>query len=1538
MSDKLLITLKSQDLTRTFSFDGAAQTALWVGFAKKVGPDNALLRMEGEDGCYSLRAVNGGAVKCAGHEGESVDVPVGSGCVATLTRAGEKPVYAFVRPVVAGLGRYTRLVLSEDADITIGRNRTSNLLYDSAFVSARHARISYSQGTFAIVDLDSSNGTFLNGKPLNARQTYLLKPGDVVQVLELILAVGKRFLSINTPPQLTINVQGASYLTREIIHKKWPNPQLLEGELPVFYPAPRLTKSIHPLELQVDDPPSKKEPDKQPVLMAIGPSFLMGMASIFMVASSISRLAEGQELLSVMPTIAMGIAMIGGSVIWPIISRSYNQKKEVREEALRSNMYVAYLDHIETRLANEVEVQSQILRENRRPVSELLERAHSQSPLLMSHANVQGDFMDLRVGVGDMELESNVTWPQRHFTLSEDRMIDRVAKLSKNPPMLRDVPIAFNPSKHFIAGILGTKNDRWSFLRGLLVQTCALYSYQDVKILMVSSEEDRSEWDFLESLGHLYSDGGRHRLVALSQSGMVEEDLLIERELANRTEQQAEVLADYGTYYLVICANHALAERSEGIRRLMQIRSNRGFSLIYLGETLHDLPRECSYIIDLGHDGGSGLGISLDMQRDGDRQRQRAARMFERADVSGSLMQFDPDIMVGREKATSFARSLARAHLDLPETRKSIPEAVGFLEMFEVGNAAHLNIGQRWVESDASQTLETPIGIDEQGSKALLNLHESIHGPHGLIAGTTGSGKSELIITYVLSMCVNYAPDEVAFVLIDYKGGGLAGAFDNERHYLPHLAGTITNLDGAAIHRSLVSIQSELRRRQDIFNHARDITGESTMDIYKYLSFYRQGVLTEPLPHLFIVADEFAELKQQEPEFMDELISAARIGRSLGVHLILATQKPSGVVNDQIWSNSRFKLCLKVSDASDSREMIKRPDAAEITQAGRYYLLVGYNESFIGGQAAYAGGVYKPVSTFEPKHDYAVELLDEEGNAVARMRPPSEMPLMNLGSEVEAVLERLEAAAQVSGKQARRLWLDPLPNHITLSALDAKYGAVKDDSYVVVVGEVDNPEQQQQFRYEVNLAETGNVLLYGSQTSGVDGLLQTMLFSMAKTCGPQKLWFYAVDFGVGALASLESLPQCGGVVQPGDDERIENLIRMLEEQRRERQRLFSASGGSMEAYNEHAEQPLSRIVVAIEGIAALIELYPSLEDTIVSLTREGPRYGIHFMITAATANSVRMRMSANFATAIPTMLNDSNDYLSIMGSMHGMTPPHQERRGLVKVGKQLLEFQGASMCEPHENPLAIVESLAREIEASSDARAPEIPQLPERVHVSDMGIAATAHRLPVGYAKRGIAPVYFDVQKSPYFLVLGNENGPIDRYLRGLREALSQAPGVSYRFIDMQQLLANVAADKNVLVSLAEVEAFMAGLVAGELSCDVVVFTSITQTMASLSPAMAQKLQDYLCEERGLGKTSFVCASELWRVRTVYDAWYKVITAYGNGLWVGSGFADQAVFHFARALPEYRQPAGRSDAFLTVRGDVTWVRLLESVDESIEDE
>lgn len=271
-------------------------------------------------------------------------------------------------------------------------------------------------------------------------------------------------------------------------------------------------------------------------------------------------------------------------------------------------------------------------------------------------------------------------------------------------------------------------------------------------------------------------------------------------------------------------------------------------------------------------------------------------------------------------------------------------------------------------KNNSSKSLAVPLGARAAGDYVYLNLHEKAHGPHGLVAGTTGSGKSEILQSYILSLAVNFNPYEVAFLLIDYKGGGMSKMFTA----LPHLLGTITNLDGSQSMRALASIKSELARRQSIFNQY-DVN-----HINNYNKLFKNGEAEEPLPHLFLISDEFAELKKEQPEFMSELVSAARIGRSLGVHLILATQKPTGVVDDQIWSNSKFKLALKVQNEADSKEILKTADAANITLPGRAYLQVGNNEIYELFQSAWSGAAYNEEEQKE-KVDDRVYVLNEIG-------------------------------------------------------------------------------------------------------------------------------------------------------------------------------------------------------------------------------------------------------------------------------------------------------------------------------------------------------------------------------------------------------------------------------------------------------------------------------------------------------------------------------------------------------------------------------
>ena len=358
----------------------------------------------------------------------------------------------------------------------------------------------------------------------------------------------------------------------------------------------------------------------------------------------------------------------------------------------------------------------------------------------------------------------------------------------------------------------------------------------------------------------------------------------------------------------------------------------------------------------------------------------------------------------------------------LPERYESEQEN-GFLGMYECSDAKYLNLEDRWEQNDVNVSLKAYLGKDEHGNLIVLDLNEKKDGPHGLIAGMTGSGKSELIITMLLSLAVNYSPQDVQFALIDFKGGGISQAIGCGETALPHIAGILTNLDTEEMERALISFHQECIRREKLIAAMNSHSVTPVMNLQDYRRNWSEDMNLPYLADLIIVIDEFAELKRERPEFLKDLISIARIGRSLGVHLILSTQKPGGSVSDEIWTNCSFKICLKVSQRQDSFEMLHNEQACQLREAGSFLLLS--DGKIRRGRAAYA-------NMRHPLNSCHVSIHDETGRIImnsasfTRSGPP----------EIISVLNEIRKNRK-DNKKADPLWMDPLQEK---SVSDVPYG------------------------------------------------------------------------------------------------------------------------------------------------------------------------------------------------------------------------------------------------------------------------------------------------------------------------------------------------------------------------------------------------------------------------------------------------------------------------------------------------------------------
>lgn len=1489
----MIVTVLSRDRMNSIALPSAVIGGHWLSDSQGI----KLAFIEGKGGAWNIEPVREMRAYGApgGSTGAGAPIPIDPSrrAVMNLERADGERWSVIFYPDDAGARRSRVYGFAGDIQFSVGRAQDNAVVYGTEFVSAHHAQLSFRVNRWLVTDLGSVNGVFVNGRRIDQRVAVDLAYGDVVSILDLHLTVGHGLFSCNDPGGLvSVSPDFVAYRAvapASLDDQRSPDPDF-------FYPALRFARTIEPKKFTVDAPPQPEAEDDTPLLMRIGPSMVMALASVLSASASVTLLmGQDASLLRAVPMVGMAVAMLAGSVLWPILSTRSQKKRREVHEAKRRAMYSQYLSVMLTKISREEESQKEILLENRVPVEECLRRAYTGDERLMDRTALHADYLQLRLGLGEEPLQAEIRFPDQHFSMDDDDIRRAVDEQAKTPRVLQGVPLAYPLIDKPVLGVIGDQERANAFVRGLVVQLAALDSYQDVKVVVLADELDREAWDFALHLPHCFSDDRADRYVAFGLEEAAELGMFMERVLeARRSRERRVEPRDEAPYYVVVCASEALADKAEIVRAVVGSRQNLGVSLVAIARQMRDLPKECRSVVGIEDTG---------------------AYLLDRDDSTGARRTFTPDIEVPVDLARGFAFAMGKVKLDIKTEDQHIPARLGFLEMERAGSVDHLSIASRWAESNASATLACPVGVDAQGDPFLLNLHEKFHGPHGLIAGTTGSGKSEFIITYILSLATTYSPNDVAFVLIDYKGGGLAKAFDNEHVRLPHLAGVITNLDGAAITRSLVSIKSELKRRQALFNRARDVVGGDNVDIYDYLDLFRQGRVSEPCPHLFIVADEFAELKQQQPDFMDELISAARIGRSLGVHLILATQKPSGVVNDQIWSNARFKVCLKVADEADSREMIRRPDAASITQAGRFYLLVGYNEHFALGQAAYAGTRYVPHERFTETQDDAVVLVGDTGHQLVTVKPERAVETGEDVPESVAVLRVLQRTADELGVHARQLWLEPVPAMVTVDSLAAKYrvapgraGGAAGFDLAPVIGELDDPERQRQAALALPLMRAGNALVYGTADSGAELVLRAAIYALLETYGPEDLNVYALDFGSESLRAFDAAPQVGDVICAADDERVRRFLDFIEAEQARRRELLLECGGSFERYRASG-RALPAIVVVLNGIAAFLEAYPKLEDRIARFVREAGRGGIYLLMAADGSSSVRMRMRQSFRQVLAVNLPDVSDYSMIFSAaMHGVPKPKGYGRGLVKLEDGLFEFQAAHLVEGGDDYAAATGLSARLAERARAAGAPVAPPVPtvpktvSREMLLDRPLPGAC--LPYGVYEDTLERACFDFDEVVFARVLYQRRKSASAFARALVPCMVDAPGWKVSVLDVARLLGDERPDgcevatripEVAAARLAELLADANGAGPTDAPDQLVVVTGMAQVMAALSYDLQSTVKSALQSLQLSGRLRVIIVDAIADVTYNYDDWFKAQIRGKDGLWVGPGVDSQSM-------------------------------------------
>lgn len=1084
----------------------------------------------------------------------------------------------------------------------------------------------------------------------------------------------------------------------------------------------------------------------------------------------------------------MGVAGTSVTAVFSIYRYISERRECVYKNKRRGEKYEKYLLDKRKKIYAERRREQQCYAYSAPKLVEIVKMVDRFDNRIYERVNSDADFLMLTVGYTTGAASAPIDYTYDELQTVDDELENEALELAEEYRYTSNIPVTVNLQRSHM-GMVGEKDIVHEQLHLLLAKLLPMVSYHDLEVILLISSNDKAEFDYMRWYPHMH-------IEAIGATGIIDNEAMGEQILLSLhkiIKERELMLGDQGRsgiftpYFLFVIDNNKLIA-DHVIMEYLGKNETYGFSIIYTSNMLENLPENIGTIVRYeSYDKGQlvlnekkVVKVSFELDRIGNCDLEWLAR-----DIS--ILRHEQGLVM---------------HL---------PDSVSFFDMYKVTGPAMLDIRSRWNTNNSNKSLAVPLGIRVTGEPLMLNLHEKAHGPHGLIAGTTGSGKSEIIQSYILSLAVNFHPYEVGFLLIDYKGGGMAHLFEK----LPHVLGTITNLDADESMRALASIRSELARRQRIFME------HDVNNISAYTVLFRNGEAVEPLPHLFIISDEFAELKKEQPEFMTELVSTARLGRSLGIHLILATQKPSGVVTDQIWSNSRFKLALKVADVQDSKEIIKTADAAYIRNPGRAYLQVGNNEIYELFQSAYSGA--------ECRIDTGEELIDDRiylRNFMGQMELIGYEGVDEADNEIHTRTQLDMTVDYISKlyiemgiKDVARPWLPSLDERMTSPRfIDHRFddmSNIEELNTGVALGVLDKPYEQSKEEYLYDLLEDGNLVVYGAPGYGKSVLLTTLIMSLASINSAEYIRFYILDLGNGSLLPLKKLPHTADYMNFDENEKLDRFMQMIQDEQKRRKRLLAESSSiSIDMYNRTHDKKLPIIVWTIDNYDIVKEMNEGLDGFVTAISRDGISVGIYVFLTCSRPGVLRFALANNFKSRIALYMYDKNDISAVVGKPeYGIKDI--KGRGFVKLDRAVeLQVYTVTDIGHEETYVSEVKKLVDEIDKAYNGMRPDKIHVMPRTLTRDllteyMDDKQVKNNIPIGLRFDNLEIGYLNLNKGIQ-LIIGASGSGRTTLLKTLIE-MSRSAYKIYILDDKSGELAGVY-EENRVTYIGSLEEFYSAL------------------------------------------------------------------------------------------------------------------------------
>lgn len=1213
------------------------------------------------------------------------DAAVGSGFIAAIvnlgsdyvpTRGAGAPAAALL--LVVGGPLAGREISLPKGHFTIGRAAGNDVVLDEPLISKRHARIEIGSSV-EIVDLNSANGIVIDGGLV---QRLRVIPGQrfFLGDTELIVRMVEDFAPVDTDPVLE---RGGTLLFNRSprVEPRYVGEELSE---------PRMPK----------DPVSRLFP--WPMLVA---PIILGI-SIFTLTG------QPRSLL----VIAMTPLMLLGNFISQRTQIGQRQRKEVE-------IFERTFEELEETLYRERPKEREIRNAEAPPVAVVFDEAMRLGPMLWTRRPEHWNFLAVRMGTAVAPSRTSIKSSDNPDALQE--YVERVDRLRERYRLIDAVPVLESLQSVGVIGVAGPPREAADALRGLCVQLFGLHSPNELVAVALTEPEWATQLEWLKWLPHTSSERSPFREMPLSDSAATGAALLAAlEELVTRRSKAAssprlpfdeewdpmrygtdvrraaeEATFPGQTAVVVIVTADAPVDRAR-LTQVLERGADVGVYGLFVAPVVEALPAVCRTFVDVSQ----GLA------------RARAGTVRSGVEYVDTAIEG-----VSNELMTVLAKRLSTVadSSTVIEDSSDIPNSVMLLSLIGSEMATDPSFAiERWRENNTildrsgaplprlkkAGNLRAIVG---QGGTDAMALDLRTQGPHALVGGTTGAGKSEFLQAWVLGMAAAHSPDRVSFLFVDYKGGSaFADCVD-----LPHTVGLVTDLSPHLVRRALTSLRAELHHREHLFNRKK---AKDLLELEK-----RRDPDTPPA--LVLVIDEFAALAGEVPEFVDGVVDVAQRGRSLGIHLIMATQRPAGVIKDNLRANTNLRVALRMADESDSKDVVDSPVAASFDPSipGRGIAKTGPGR-LVPFQSAYAGGWS---SDEVPVADVSVaELrfgstqrweLDDPADAESHDADPGP------NDQKRMVATLVAAAAQARIPAPRRPWLDDLETTVDVRQLAlGRAGSI-------LLGKRDVPERQLQEPVYFEPDRDGSMLVYGTSGSGKSTVLRTVAIAAAMGRRPENVAVYGLDFGSGSLKSLEVLPHVGSIISGDDAERVQRILRTLASILDDRGKRFSAANASsVGEYRELTGRDEPRVVLLLDGLPQFRADWESTTarmpfyQTFMRILGEGRPLGVHVIATADRSGSVPTAVSSNVSRRVILRLSDENAYGLLNAPKDVLDERSAPGRAIIDGFETQIAVLGGTPNVAEQTKL--LTQLSEFLRAGNAREVPEIGSLPTRLDAADL--------------------------------------------------------------------------------------------------------------------------------------------------------------------------------------------------------------------------